>query len=130
MTEPMTLERFAGLAEAYGGAVARWPAADRDAAMAMAATPMAVAILAQASMLDDMLDAWRVPAPSDRLRTTLSAAVPTRAPTRARFWWSGIGIAATLAGATAGVTAVALLAPVDMSTDTATSFGDLAAQEG
>ncbi|MEG8038839.1 hypothetical protein QP166_05580 [Sphingomonas sp. LR60] len=42
----------------------------------------------------------------------------------------GVGIAAALAGATAGTTAVSLFAPIDRGADAATSFGDLTAQEG
>ncbi len=43
---------------------------------------------------------------------------------RISLWWSGIGFAAALAGATAGITIVARLAPNDLSSDGATAFGD------
>lgn len=56
----MTPERFAVLAEAYGGDVARWPASDRDAAALIMATDPAAceAVLAAARILDAHLDAW------------------------------------------------------------------------
>ena len=60
----------------------------------------------------------------------VSAAAPTeKLITRARLWWSGVGIAAALAGATAGTAAVAIAAPVDAMSDSATSFGDVAGLE-
>lgn len=59
----MTFERFAGLVDAYGGAPARWPEAERAAALAlMSADPRARALAAEARLLDGLLD--DVPAPS------------------------------------------------------------------
>ena len=57
----MTRDRFQALAETYGGAVVRWPAAERDAALALAAAEpdFARAVLARAESLDAILDAWR-----------------------------------------------------------------------
>ena len=130
MTAPLSLPRFEQLADAYGGVIARWPEPYRDAALLMARDPAAARILARASSLDDTLDGWRVAAPSARLRDAVSVPVRDRpVARRARLWWSGIGIAAALAGATAGVTAVAMFAPIDMSSDGATSFGDIGPQE-
>lgn len=131
MTEPLTLERFRELADAYGGVVARWPEQHRQAAMRLASQPAAVDILEQASAFDEVLDAWRVPAPSDSLRRHLVAVAPAprgRFATRARLWWSGVGIAAALAGATAGTAAVAIVSPIDASSDSSTSFGDVGEQ--
>ena len=56
----MTRDRFLELAEAYGGAVARWPAAEREAAATlMAAEPEFVRqSLAAADRLDAVLGAW------------------------------------------------------------------------
>jgi len=48
---------------------------------------------------------------------------------RAKLWWSGVGIAAALAGAAAGTAAVATAAPVDATPESSTSFGDIAGQE-
>lgn len=132
MRDPMTLTRFQQLADAYGGVVARWPEDERDAAMAMAAHPAAHDILDAASALDDTLDTWRVAPPTHRLRDHLIAGAPVPRGTivrRARLWWSGVGIAAALAGATAGTAAVAIATPVDAPSDSATSFGDLAGSE-
>ena len=133
MTDPLSLMRFRDLADAYGGVVARWPENYRYAAMRMAAMPEAMDILANASALDDTLDAWRVPSPGAALRDrALSGApAPRRAfGTRVRLWWSGIGMAAALTGAVAGAAAVAVVAPIEASPDSGTSFGDVSAQEG
>jgi hypothetical protein len=129
MTEPLSLSRFAELADAYGGVIARWPEPYRDVASALARDPAAGAILARASLLDEELDEWRVPAPSTGLRDAVSPRTADHTIVRrARLWWSGIGIAAALAGATAGATAVAMLSPTDVS-DGMTSFGDIGPQE-
>ena len=132
MPEPLTLARFQELADAYGGVVARWPEQHREVAMAMASQPNARAILAGASFLDDALDGWRVSAPTPSLRDHVvrSAPAPKRKiVTRARLWWSGVGIAAALAGATAGTAAVAIASPTDTASDNTTSFGDIAGSE-
>jgi hypothetical protein len=132
MTRPLTLDRFRELADAYGGVIARWPEAGRDAAMQMASLPAARGILLQASVLDAVLDEWRVSAPTaeQRSRAALGAPVPSKSlVVRARLWWCGIGIAAAACGAVAGAAAVAVVAPINVSSDSTTSFGDVAAQE-
>lgn len=132
MSEPMTLDRFRDLADAYGGVIARWPERYRATATRMASAPAAMEILAQASALDETLDEWRVSAPTADLRSCILAGAPAprrRFAVRARLWWSGIGIAAALTGTVAGAAAVAMVAPVEAPSDGATSFGDLAAQE-
>jgi hypothetical protein len=132
MTEPLTLARFQTLADAYGGVVARWPEEYRKAAAAMASDPDARDILDHALALDGALDAWRVAPPSRALREQVIAGAPVRAERfvmRARLWWSGVGVAAALAGATAGTAAVAIVAPVDAVSDSGTSFGDVAGSE-
>lgn len=131
MNDPLTLERFQDFADAYGGVVARWPEPVRDAAMRMASRPAAIAILLGASALDAALDSWAVPATSGALRERMLADAPaTRSfAVRARLWWSGIGIAAGLAGAAAGTAAVAMVPPVDAAPGGSTSFGDVGPQE-
>lgn len=127
MTDPLTLDRFRALADAYGGAVARWPECYRVAASRLGATPEGTVILEQASALDSHLDAWRIPAPSAAFSARVGAggAVATRKlAARLRWWWSGIGIAATLAGAVAGSAAVAMVAPLE-GASSGTSFGDV-----
>ncbi|MGI4879730.1 MAG: hypothetical protein ACRYG4_19815 [Janthinobacterium lividum] len=131
MSEPLTLDRFEDLADAYGGAIAHWPEHVRDAALRMAAQPDAARILARASALDDALDAWTVPLPTDALHQIVNGDAPApmrNRATRARLWWSGIGIAAALAGAATGTAAVAVVSQVDTSTSS-TSFGDVGTQE-
>lgn len=132
MPEPLTLARFEELADAYGGVVARWPEQHRSAAMAIASQPAGRAILDQASALDGALDMWRVSPPIQPLRERVVVSAPApreKLMTRARLWWSGVGIAAALAGATAGTAAVAITAPVDAPSDSTTSFGDVAGAE-
>lgn len=132
MRDQLTLTRFQELADAYGGVMARWPEQHRAAAVALAAHPAAREILDAASALDDSLDAWRVPPPSLLLRDRVLARAPAptrRNATKASLWWSGIGLAAALAGATAGTAAVAFVAPIDAASDGATSFGDIAGSE-
>ena len=129
MTGPLSLERFRTLADAYGGAIARWPEPDRSAAAAIAHEPEAAAILRDAFALDGVLDDWRQGSPSVTLRDGIIARAPLSVASitaRARVWWSSIGIAAALAGAVAGVAAVAVAAPFDMASETGTSFGDVA----
>ena len=132
MPEPLTLARFEELADAYGAVVSRWPEQHREAAMAIASQPAGRTILEKASALDDALDTWRVSPPDQALRERVIVSTPepaVRLMTRARFWWSGVGVAAALAGATAGMAAVAITSPVDMTSDSATSFGDVAGSE-
>ncbi len=133
MREPMTLDRFRALADAYGGVIARWPEDQRDAAMRIAADPAAVTILQEASAVDTMLDAWSVPAPASSLSDRIAGhrAMPHRSPAgRVRLWWSGIGIAAALAGAASGTAAVATVSPGDAPQENVTSFGAVDPQEG
>lgn len=128
MTGSLDLARFRALADAYGGAVARWPDEYRAAANRLAASPEGAVILAEASALDERLDAWRLPAPSAVLLAGIAAGAPMRSATvlrRARLWWSGAGVAAALAGAAAGTAAVAAMAPADVAAEGGTSFGDL-----
>ena len=132
MTERLNLARFAALADAYGGVVARWPEEHREAAAAMASNPGAREILDHALALDGELDTWRVAPPSASLREHVSAGAAVRTGRMmlgARLWWSGIGLAAALAGATAGTVAVAIAAPVDAVSDSGTSFGDVTGPE-
>lgn len=132
MTDRLTLERFRDLADAYGGVVERWPEEYRAAAAQIAAHPEASAILGKALALDEALDAWLVPSPSARLRDRVASSAPTPARSRVsrvRLWWSGIGIAATLAGAAAGAATVVLVAPSEAGSGASTSFGDVSGRD-
>lgn len=130
--DALSLARFRDLADAYGGLVSRWPEEYRAAAMRMAVQPAAIAILAQASTLDEALDAWAVPLPAQALRDRVIDRAPGPAHSimgRARLWWSGLGIAAALAGAAAGAAVANAVTPVDLSIGNTTSFGDVGPQE-
>jgi len=128
VTEQLDLARFRALADAYGGSLARWPAAYRSAATRLAATSEGADVLAAAAMLDDRLDAWRDRPVTNGLSARIVAGAPMSASlaSRARLWWSGIGVAAALAGAAAGTAAVLVTVPADQAVDGGTSFGELA----
>lgn len=131
MSDRLPIDRFQELADAYGGVVARWPEPHREAAMLMASDPVAQQILTRALSLDELLDTWQAPAVTDALRDRFMARAPASRSgfaLRARLWWSGIGIAAALTGAVAGAAAVAVVAPIEASSDSGTSFGDVGPQ--
>jgi len=96
----MNRERFEALAEAYGGDLRRWPAAERDAAAAKrAAEPaFAEAVLVQAGGLDAALDEWRPLAVTADLREAVVGAAPALRPRRLLARWA---LGAGLAGACA-----------------------------
>ncbi len=111
----MTPERFAALADAYGGGVARWPAALREAARAhLLLHPEASATLEAANRLDAALAGWTVPGPGAALsgRILMQVASRHRQAGRLRLWFSGLGAAGVLAGGlAAGATFVTLSQP-------------------
>jgi hypothetical protein len=116
----MNAERFQSLADAWGGAIARWPAAEQDAAFAFLASDAAVAdaVLAQARALDAMLDEAAPAMVSAVLRDRIIAAAPSERPAPGRLWrWlTGAGVGAglavaTAAGIVAGVNVVAYAPP-------------------
>ncbi|MBZ9985482.1 hypothetical protein LB572_00070 [Mesorhizobium sp. BH1-1-5] len=129
---PMDAGRFAALADAYGGALHRWPAAEQATAMLFADTDEGRAILRRAEWLDAMLDRHRVETPSPALHRAIvaRAATEVRQERRRRFWWLGFGLAGVgLAGAVAGLALVTVVAPNAPSDHyvmdaNATSFGD------
>lgn len=105
----MTVERFADLAEIYGGDVARWPEAEREIARALlAAEPVRLeAVLADATRLDRLLDLAPAQSADAALLGRLIAAAPRPASTVQR-WLAGAGAAlglgvAALAGVAVGV---------------------------
>ncbi|WP_454882937.1 hypothetical protein [Sphingomonas oryzagri] len=127
MTERLTEKRFAELADAYGGEIARWPASVRAQARELAKSPGVQAVLAEAEWIDSKLDRWKVPAPTPALAARIIDTRPAPAISRrARLWWSGIGIATALAGAGAGSVAAATALPGSHTmSDDATAFGVL-----
>jgi hypothetical protein len=80
------LQRFAELAAAYGGDLARWPAAERAGAAALVVEEPEEtgAILAQARALDAALDLVTAPPPSDLLARRILKAAPK--PKGAPVW--------------------------------------------
>jgi hypothetical protein len=131
MTDPLTPARFAELAEAYGGTIARWPEAVRADAIRLAADPALRALLEEQDRLDARLDLWRIEAPDPALRQRIAARRPIAFSRRARLWWSGLGIATALAGATAGSIAAAAAVPAASAVagDETTVFGNDVVQE-
>lgn len=99
----MTKEQFQALAEAYGGDIARWPAAAREEASLLAAAEpgFAQAALARESRLDAALDALpRLEAPH-ALYERIVASAPAQRRRRWPAWLAPVGVGAALAGATA-----------------------------
>lgn len=100
----MNAERFAVLAEAYGGDIARWPVEVREAAEAWRTSHAraAMAVLAEAAEIDLWLDASRTPDPGPALREDIiQSARRVRAPARrVAMLVSGMGL---LAACAAGV---------------------------
>jgi hypothetical protein len=137
MAEPMTFERFAALLDAYGAEPRRWPDNERDAAQALVrADPRAASLMDEAAYIDDLLYAYRVPAPSPALVAAVIARAPRRRWTRARLWWAALGLGlAGAGGALAGSAATAALEQPLIHVplyghDEATVFGDLVEEAG
>ncbi len=111
----MTSERFAALADAYGGDIDRWPGSERRAAGAyLHSHPEARPILLRQAGLDAALAAWAVPHPTVSLAAEIARNVLNRQALlwRLRVWLSSAGAAAALAGGVAaGMSLVAVSAP-------------------
>ena len=109
----MNAERLRQLADAYGAEPGRWPAAEREAALALLAEDRrAERLLFEARKLDAALDASPTPAVSPALRERVLAAAGGLGPQpRRRFaglsplgWASGLGwAAAAVAGIAIGL---------------------------
>ncbi len=133
---PMSLERFAALADAFGADMRRWPATDRAAAQDLAQmSPSARACLAEADALDAVLDQSRVTAPSAELYQRILAQAPTSktirlrpaASARSRLvrWLSGLGAVGVLTcGAVAGAAVVAVSGPSHSDADSLAGLYD------
>jgi hypothetical protein len=105
----MSLERFEDLAETYGGEIARWPEAEREAARALLAVegPRLTPVLVAATHLDRLLDRAPAQAPDAALLGRLISAAPAAAPSSHR-WIAGLSAAlglsvAAFAGVVVGV---------------------------
>jgi hypothetical protein len=131
----MTPERFETLAEAYGGDVARWPQAEREAAAALMIAEPAFARLSleRAASLDGALDAWSPQPVTHELRTRVIEAAPSprrRKRLAAWFWGAGMGAGLACACATGLVVGVALYdgsQPDEAVSAALTGYGDLTA---
>jgi hypothetical protein len=100
----MSLDRFETLAEAYGGDVARWPDAEREAAAAlMTERPdWAQGVLARAGELDAQLAAYAPRRAAAGLMDAIIASAPqARRGRRWRAWLVPAGMGAGLAAACA-----------------------------
>lgn len=101
----MDRERFAALADAFGGRIDLWPEAEREGAWRFMAEQGAAAsaLLAGAALLDQQLETLRPPQPSAALRQAILAAAPRPRVGRSRLWrWlTGAGLGAGLAAACA-----------------------------
>lgn len=101
----MSFERFEDLAEIYGGEIARWPEAEREAARALlvAHADRLSPVLAAAAQLDRLLDLAPAQSADAALLGRLIAAAPQPAAS-GRRWIAGLGAALGLsAAACAGV---------------------------
>ena len=111
----MTSERFAALADAYGGDIGRWPERERRAAEAyLLSHPEARPILLRQAGLDAALAAWTVPRPGAALAAGIARNVLERQALlrRLRVWLSSAGAAAALAGGVAaGMSLVTVSSP-------------------
>ncbi|MBN9552248.1 MAG: hypothetical protein J0H31_26150, partial [Alphaproteobacteria bacterium] len=87
--------RFAALADAYGGALHRWPQVEQPGAMLFAETAEGRAILRRAGRLDAILDRHRAEAPGSALHRAIvaGATAGVRQGRRRRYWWLGFGLA-------------------------------------
>jgi hypothetical protein len=124
-SEPFDLARFQALADAYGGVIARWPGDEADEANRWSRTPEGRAILADALALDETLDHWLTPVPSNALAARVLADAPKTSIKRSvNLWWAAIGMTVALSGATAGIAATTIITPASQP-DSMTVFGDL-----
>ena len=109
----MDASRFEQLASAYGADFRRWPAAEREAAVAFATEHRTESerLLFGARMIDAALDTVAAPQPTYDLRQQVIATAPPPRPRRLRanvwFWIPSAGVAAACAaGALVGVLAM------------------------
>lgn len=94
--KPMSLARLAELLDAYGAEPERWPAHEREPALALIASdPKAAEAQGQALLLDRQLDGFDVPDASAQLRArVLEIPIRRAVPERRRMWLPGWAIAA------------------------------------
>ncbi|MBI1261439.1 MAG: hypothetical protein GC184_06915 [Rhizobiales bacterium] len=94
----ITTQRLAELIDAYGASPERWPASEREQALALLArSPVAREQMQQARQLDNLLDMAPVARPSVSLEERIMAARPRSVPpvkavaaAPARSFWAGL----------------------------------------
>lgn len=127
----MKEERFEALAEAFGGEVSRWPAAERDAAAALMLTrpDWAGGVLALAGELDGQLLAYAAPRSARQLVEQIVAGAPRSRKVGWAAWLlpAGMGTglaAASVAGFIVGIQRAAIIDPPTVAPSTIAALAD------
>lgn len=108
MTEPVTPDRVRDILAAYGAAPQRWPAAERDAILALVATDASLAqALAEARALDGLLD--DAPAPPAMMVNPIAIAAAARSGGRSTAAAPAVAAGPRLRWRIAGMAAAAVL---------------------
>lgn len=115
----MTPERFAQLAEAYGGHLHRWPRAEQAEAQALldAGDASLLEVLHQARWLDGQLDGYQLAPVDPALARQIRQSFPQRQSFWARYagWLSPAGfVGVGIAGVAAGILVASLSVPLPM----------------
>lgn len=118
----MTLDEFTVLTQTWGGDLSRWPPAKRAQAAALAATPPAQAILAEAARLDRRIESLAPHVSDERAARAMFAVVNAiaeaqparRRPARGRAWLAWLVPATSVAGAAVIGLSLATSVPVDL----------------
>lgn len=131
--DTMTVDAFRALLDAYGADARRWPAEQRDAAIAFQATETGEALAAEAAKLDALLDCYEPSGPSSALTGRIMETAGRRVTLRRRLqrWFVGAGLVGVgLAGGLTGAFVVAVVMPPHppTMTETATAFGNIMAE--
>ena len=107
----MTPERLSRILETYGAEPSRWPAAERDDALALLARDESVA--RQAFALDRTLDRFAVPCPDAAMFGRALAGFAALAPDSLlhRWWLAPLLAGAGALGIAAGTLLLALMPP-------------------
>jgi hypothetical protein len=108
---PMTPERLARILEAYGAEPSRWPAAERDDALALIVSDENLS--KQALALDRTLDRYAVPCPDAAMvsRALAGIAAPAPGSLLRRWWFAPLLAGAGALGMAAGTLLLALMPP-------------------
>ncbi|KAF1033483.1 MAG: hypothetical protein GAK37_00083 [Pseudomonas sp.] len=113
----MTPERFAQLAQIYGGHLHRWPHAERTGAQVLvdAGNRIALEALAQEQWLDGQMDGYELAPVDPALARQIRLSAPKRQSFWARYasWLSPAGfVGVGIAGIAAGILVASLNVPL------------------